>query len=159
MTNVKNSFLLRHLTVGLIGAGLSYLFWISRPQWDPEMRLWRAIGDGSFILLWFTLGVGPIVHHWSKAGWLLPWRRETGIWYGLLAFVHTYLVLLGWVRWDFMRFFGYEFIPELGRYARLEPGFGLSNVVGMVAVFITILLVATSANWALNMLGASAWIR
>ena len=45
----------------------------------------------------------------------------------------------------------------MDRYARLEPGFGLSNAVGMVAVFITVLLVATSANWAINLLGASAW--
>jgi sulfoxide reductase heme-binding subunit YedZ len=101
--------------------------------------------------------VGPIAQHWRLAGQLLPWRRETGTWYGLLALGHTLLILMGWVRWDFMRFFGYEFVPELARYARLEPGFGLSNVVGMVAVFITILLVATSANWAINLLGASAW--
>lgn len=157
MVNLKNNFLFRHLLVGSIGVGLTYLFWLSRPQWDPEMRLWRAVGDGSFILLWFTLVVGPIAQHWAWAGRLLPWRREMGIWYGLLAFGHTYLVLLGWVRWDFMRFFGYEFVPELDRYARLEPDFGLSNAVGMVAVFITVLLVATSANWAINLLGASAW--
>ncbi len=153
----KNNFLLRHLLVGIIGAGLTYLFWLSRPQWDPEMRFWRAVGDGSFMLLWFTLAVGPVAQHWPLIKRLLPWRRETGIWYGLLAFGHTLLVLIGWVRWDFMRFFGYEFVPELGRNARLEPGFGLSNVVGMVAVFITVLLVATSANWAINLLGASAW--
>jgi sulfoxide reductase heme-binding subunit YedZ len=153
----KNNVLLRHLLVGIISVILTYLFWLSRPQWDPEMRFWRAVGDGSFILLWFTMAVGPIARYWPLAGRLLPWRRETGIWYGLLAFGHTYLVLLGWVRWDFWRFFGYEFVPELERYARLEPGFGLSNVVGMVAIFLTVFLVATSANWAVDLLGPSAW--
>jgi sulfoxide reductase heme-binding subunit YedZ len=136
MLELNRSLLLRHLIVGFVATGVSYLFWISRPQWDPEMRFWRAVGDSSFILLWLTLVVGPFAKHWTWASRLLPWRRETGIWYGLLAFGHTYLVLLGWVRWDFRRFFGYEFIPELDRYARLEPGFGLSNAVGMVAVFI-----------------------
>ena len=157
LLDFKKNFLFRHLLVGSIGMGLTYLFWLSRPQWDAEMRFWRAVGDGSFILLWFTLAIGPFSQLWNGVRRLLPWRREMGIWYSLLAFGHTYLVLLGWVRWDFMRFFGYEFVPNLDRYARIEPGFGLSNAVGMVAIFITVLLAATSSNWAVNMLGGSAW--
>ena len=154
---VKDNLYLRHLIVGMITTALTYLFWLSRPQWDPEMRFWRAVGDASFMLLFFTLAIGPIVRHWPTAGLLMPWRRETGIWYGLLAFGHTFLILKGWVRWDYMRFFGYEFVPQLGRYVRMEPGFGLSNLMGMTAVFLTLVLVATSSNWAVNLLGASAW--
>lgn len=148
---------LRHLIVGAIAVALTIPFWLGRPQWDPEMRFWRAVGDSSFILLFFTLAIGPMAKLWPWTGRLLPWRRETGIWFGLLALGHTYLILQGWARWDIMRFFGYEFIDQLGRYARLEPGFGLSNAIGLVAVFLTLFLMATSSDRVINLLGGSAW--
>lgn len=132
-------------------------FWYGRLDWDPEMRFWRAVGDGSFLLLIFTLAIGPLAKLWPYFGKWVPWRRETGIWFGLAAFFHTFLVWQGWARWDVWRFLGYEFIPQLNRLARLEPGFGLANIIGMVAIFLTILLVATSSTWAVNQLGASAW--
>ncbi len=147
----------RHSVVGLLSVLLALPFWFGRLDWDPEMRLWRAIGDSSFVLLLFTLAIGPVARLWPTAARLVPWRRETGIWYGLAAIVHTLLILQGWVRWDWLRFLGYEFIPELNRTARIEPGFGLANLVGLVAVFLTLFLMATSSNWAVDRLGASAW--
>lgn len=121
------------------------------------MRLWRAIGDSSFILLFLALGLGPLARFSRAFGGLLAWRRELGIWFAILALIHTLLVLDGWVRWDWMRFFGYEFVEQLGRYARVEPGFGLSNLVGIVATLIAIPLMVTSANWAVRRLGVSSW--
>ncbi len=121
------------------------------------MRFWRAVGDSSFLLLFFTMAIGPIAKQWSSAGRLIPWRRETGIWFGLMALLHTFLVWNGWARWDIWRFLGYEFVPQLNRLARLEPGFGLSNIIGMVALFLALVLVATSSNWAVKLLGSSAW--
>ena len=155
--NSKNNTYLRHLFVGLIAVGLVLPFWYGRLDWDTEMRFWRAVGDSSFVLLFFTMIIGPLAKHWPAASRLVPWRRETGIWFGLMAFFHTFLVWKGWARWDIWRFLGNEFIPELGRLARLEPGFGLSNVIGMVAVVLTLALVATSSTKAVNYLGASAW--
>ena len=154
---LKNNLFGRHLGTGLLAAGLVYVFWLSRPDWSPEMRFWRAVGDGSFILLIMTLGVGPLSRLWPATGKLVPWRRETGIWYGLLALGHTYLTLAGWARWDVLRLFGYEFIPELGRVARIEPGFGLANALGLVAACWTLVLVATSSDRALSFLGTSSW--
>lgn len=153
---VKNVYL-RHLFVAVLALLLALPFWYGRLDWDPEMRLWRAIADSSFLLFIFTLAVGPLVKHWSAASRLIPWRRETGIWFGLMAILHAFLVWQGWARWDIWRFLGYEFVPELGRVVRLEPGFGLSNLVGLVALILTLALVATSSSWAVNRLGASAW--
>ena len=121
------------------------------------MRFWQAVGDSSFLLLIFTMAIGPIAKQWSSAARLVPWRRETGIWLGPMAFLHTFLVWNGWARWDMWRFLGYEFVPELNRLARLEPGFGLSNIIGMVAIFLTLVLVATSSNRAVKLFGSSAW--
>ena len=154
--NMKSTFQ-RHLVVGAIAFLLALPFWYGRLDWDPEMRLWRAVGDSSFLLLFFTLAIGPLAKHWSGAVRFIPWRREAGIWFGLMTFLHTLLVWHGWARWDVWRFLGYDFVPQLGRMARMEPGFGLSNLIGMVAVLLTVALVATSSSYAINRLGVSAW--
>jgi methionine sulfoxide reductase heme-binding subunit len=153
----KNNAYLRHLLMGTIAVLLALPFWYGRLDWDPEMRFWRAVGDSSFLLLIFTLSIGPLVKLYPRAGRLIPWRRETGIWFGLMALFHALLIWNGWARWDVWRFLGYEFIPELDRLVRLEPGFGLANLVGMVALMFTLVLVATSSSRAVDYLGASAW--
>lgn len=148
----------KNVAVALTSVLLSYAFWLSRPQWDPEMRFWRAVGDGSLILLFAALVLGPLARLWPKAfGRWLPYRRELGVWFGLLALLHSVLVLNGWARWDALRFLGYDFVPQLGRVARLEPGFGLSNLIGLVAMLITLVLMATSTDWAVRRLGGRAW--
>ncbi len=149
--------LYRHAVVACLALAVSLPFWLGRLEWDAEMRLWRAVGDGSFVLLFFTLLLGPAARHWHVAARLLSWRRELGIWFTVLGLVHTLLVLDGWVRWDWMRFFGYEFIAQLDRYARLEPGFGLSNLLGIIAAIIALPLMITSSDWAVGRLGAASW--
>jgi sulfoxide reductase heme-binding subunit YedZ len=67
------------------------------------------------------------------------------------------LILNGWARWSLAGFFGYEFVPQLGRTARMEPGFGLSNLLGLLAMMWTLVLVATSTDWAVRRLGPRAW--
>jgi methionine sulfoxide reductase heme-binding subunit len=74
-----------------------------------------------------------------------------------MALFHALLIWHGWARWDVWRFLGYEFIPELDRLVRLEPGFGLANLLGLVALMFTLTLVATSSARAVDYLGASAW--
>lgn len=140
-----------------LAVAVSLPFWLGRLEWDRDMRLWRTIGDASFVLLFFTLFLGPAARHWRPMARVLSWRRELGIWCAVLGLVHTLLVLDGWVRWDWMRFFGYEFIGQLDRYARLEPGFGFANVVGIVAAAISVPLMLSSSNWAVKRLGGSSW--
>lgn len=147
----------RHAAAGAVAAISWAVFWFTRLNWDAEMRMWRAVGDASLVLLLFSLAIGPLARLWAPAGRLNPWRREAGIWFALLAVVHTVLVLVGWVRWDWLRLVGFEFVPELGRYARLESGFGLANVVGLVALFLALVLAATSSDRALRALGGPAW--
>ena len=149
--------LLRNVVIALLGALLTYGFWLTRPEWDSEMRLWRAVGDAGLILLSLALVLGPLAKLWPRALRLFPYRRELGVWFGLMASLHTLLVLDGWARWNALRFLGYEFVPELGRVARLEPGFGLSNLLGFVAMLFTLVLMATSTNWAVRRLGGKAW--
>ncbi|WP_226382362.1 ferric reductase-like transmembrane domain-containing protein [Pseudonocardia oceani] len=149
--------LARHTAV-VLGTGLLVsAFWRGRMDWDPEMRLWRAVGDASIVLLFVVLAMGPAAKFSSRVGRLLPWRRQIGIWAALTAVAHTVLILNGWVRWDIGRFLGYEFIPQLGRLARMEPGFGLANLIGLVAVLWLVVLAATSTDRALRRFGPAGW--
>ena len=147
----------RHALVLFLAALLAAGFWSSRMDWDPEMRLWRAIGDVSLVFMLHALVVGPLAKIWSATTVFRPWRRETGIWCALLALVHTLLVFDGWFRWDLMRMLGFDFIPALGRVARVEPGFGLSNLVGLVGLAWLLILCATSFDRAVKKLGGAGW--
>ena len=147
----------RHGVVAIIGGLLLYLFWLSRPEWDAEMRLWRGVGDASLLLLYAALALGPAVRLVPRAGKLLPIRRELGIWFGVFAIIHTVLILNGWVRWEILRFMGYEFLPQADRMVRFESGFGLANLMGLAAVLMTLPLMTTSADTAVRFLGGTAW--
>lgn len=148
---------MRHGVVGLLTAGLVASFWVSRQDWDVEMRTWRAFGDAATVLLFVSLALGPLGRIWRQAVRAIPWRRETGVWFAILALVHTVLILEGWVSWDIGRLMGYEFIPELDRTVRMEPGFGMANVVGLVAMAWALVLAITSSDRAMRALGGSAW--
>lgn len=152
-----DKLLARHLAVAAVGSLVISVFWQSRPQWSAEMRLWKAVGDASLILLVITLAIGPAARLWRPVSRALPWRRETGIWFAVLATIHTVLIVHGWARWSVSRFLGYEFVAPLGRDARMEPGFGLANLVGLVALMWALVLAATSSDRALRRLGPSAW--
>lgn len=148
---------LRSVVVGVIAVVLVGLFWWSRMDWSPDMRLWRAVGDAAVVLLFAALALGPAARIWKSAARILPWRRQAGIWAGLLSVVHAVLIIDGWARWSVQRFLGYEFVPELGREVRLEPGFGLANLIGLVAVVWLLVLLATSSDRAMRLLGGRAW--
>ena len=148
---------LRHVTVAAAAVALVGFFWSTRPTWDGEMRLWKAVGDAAFVFLLVTLSLGPAARLHRPLTRLLPWRRQFGIWFALVAALHGVLVVHGWARWSLRRFLGYEAVPQLGREVRLEPGFGLANLVGLTALVFALVLAATSSDWAMRRLGAPAW--
>lgn len=150
-------FLIRHALVGGIGIGFLILFWLSRLEWNAEMRLWRAMGDAAFLMLFFALASGPMMRLWPHTIRLVKWRRELGIWFVFLALAHAFLIWDGWARWDILRFLGYEYIEPLGRMVRLEPGFGLANLLGVVALSWGLVLLATSSDRMMRILGPSTW--
>lgn len=149
----------RHLAVALVGALLVLAFWRSRMEWDPEMRLWKAVGDASFALFAVAMAIGPLAIVWKRAARLLVWRRALGIWFALLALLHAYLVWDGWARWSFSRLMGYEDLSGSGvpDPVLTMPGFGLANLVGLVALVLGLTLAAVSSERALRALGARSW--
>lgn len=153
----RTSPLGRHLIVAVLATALVWSFWATRPTWSSDMRLWKAVGDAAFVLLLIALSLGPAARLYRPLTRLLPWRRQFGIWFALVATLHGVLVVNGWARWSLRRFLGYEFVPQLGREVRLEPGFGLANLVGLTALLLSLVLAATSSDRMLRRLGAPAW--
>ncbi len=154
---IQNNFVLRHLLVGIIALFLMYVFWLAHYEWDDEMRLWRAFGDAGYSLLFMALIIGPLSKLWSRSNFLLLWRRQIGIWFAIMAATHGLLIANGWAKWDVAKFFGYEFVPQLDRIVRLEPGFGLANTLGFVAFLWIAVLAFTSSDKAMKWLGTSSW--
>ena len=154
---VKSNFVVRSLLVGVIVLFLIFVFWFAHYEWDDEMRLWRSFGDAGYSLLFITLIIGPLSKLWLRSNFLLLWRREFGIGFAIMAITHGVLIANGWANWDVAKFFGYEFVPQLGRIVRLEPGFGLANLIGFVAVLWIAVLAFTSSDKAMKWLGASSW--
>lgn len=153
----SSAVLMRSAVIGLLALALVGLFWASRPQWVADMRLWRAVGDASVVLLALSLAIGPAGRLFPVLSSLGRWRRQFGIWTALTGLLHTLLVLWQWVSFDLGRLMGYEFVPELGRTARLEPGFGLANLMGLVAMTWLLVLLATSSDRAVRRLGPAVW--
>lgn len=153
----KREMAARHLLVAGLATVAVWLGWQLNATWDPEMRLWKAFGVGSAFLIWFVALIGPAALLWPPLGRVLTWRREFGVWFTLVALVHFYLVWDGWARWNVQELLGYQYVPELDTYLRFEPGFGLANLMGLLALLFALVLAATSFDRAVSFFGISSW--
>lgn len=147
----------RHLGVLMIGALVTYGFLELRTSWSAMHQWNRATGDASVVVISLAMAIGPLSRLWPGARWLLPWRREFGVWGVVLAAVHTIIILAGWVEWDLMRLFGFAMIPEIRQYVMVQHGFGLANAIGIVALLYGIVLGATSNDRSQSFLGGTVW--
>jgi sulfoxide reductase heme-binding subunit YedZ len=122
------------------------------------MHRWnRALGDMSLVLIALSMAFGPLARLWPPFRAVIPWRRETGIFGVLLAAVHTVIILAGWVEWELIRLFGYQMHPLTGLYVMLQHGFGLANVIGIIALIYGIVLAFASNDWFQRLLSGSVW--
>lgn len=157
----KNSVLkvwwVRHLVVIAFAAAGTAIFLYSRAEWSPMHRWNRAVGDVSLVLVALAMAIGPISRLWHKTVRYLPYRRELGIYAVLLALVHTIIILIGWVNLDLMRLIGFEFHPGLREYVMSQHGFGLANLVGVLALAYGAILAITSNDRSLRVLGTAVW--
>ena len=157
INRIKIGWKLRHLVI-LIIAGLgTYLFVKSRIGWS-EMHLWnRAVGDMGLVLIASSIVLGPLARLWKMFRITLPWRRECGIYGVLLAIIHTVIILDSWIKWDLAQIFGYMLHPQTAQYVMLLHGFGLANVIGIVALMYGMVLAASSNDWSQQKLSGSVW--
>lgn len=147
----------RHVSVIVLASALLGVFLFSRAEWSP-MHLWnRAFGDVSLVLTAAAMALGPMARLWRKMTRFIAYRRELGIYAIILATVHTVIILIGWVNLDLMRLIGFEFHPDLQRYVMLDQGFGLANLIGVLALLYGVVLAITSNDRSMRLLGGTVW--
>lgn len=147
----------RHALCLVLAASLIFSFGVVHGQWSDMHRWNRATADASFVLLTATMGIGPIAQLLPQLRILVPFRRELGIYAVLLAAIHTVIILGGWVTWDLVRLFGFEFHRGLGRYVMVQHGFGLANAIGVLALVYGLTLALTSSDRLVRLLGGPVW--
>lgn len=147
----------RHAATILLAILLVYLFGEVHGQWSAMHRWNRATADASLVLLAFTMAIGPGARIWATLRRFLLLRREFGVYAVLLAVAHAVIILDGWIEWELARIFGLAFHPALGRYVMLEHGFGLANLVGVLALAYSFILVSTSNDRSVRLLGGAIW--
>ena len=147
----------RHILAILVAILLVYLFGTVHGQWSAMHRWNRATADASLILLTFTMAIGPGARIWSPLSRLLPLRREFGIHSVLLALIHIVIIFDGWVEWDLARLIGFAFQPVLGRQVMVEHGFGLANLIGILALAYGVVLMSTSNDKCVRLLSGPIW--
>lgn len=147
----------RHAVTVLLAILLVYLFGAVHGQWSAMHRWNRATADASLILLTFTMAIGPAARIWTTLRRLLAFRREFGIYAVLLTLIHTAIILEGWVEWDLARLVGFEFHPGLGHYVMVQHGFGLANLVGVLALAYGSVLMITSNDRCVRLLSGPIW--
>jgi sulfoxide reductase heme-binding subunit YedZ len=127
----------------------------SRSEW-AALHAWnRAFGDLSLFLLVIVILMGPLVRFVPSIQKIMIWRRSLGVWSGILAITHTIIILDGWVEWNLSRLF-FIFTP-FGKEWILHPGFALANAIGIIALLYYVILMITSNNVSIKILGNSAW--
>lgn len=147
----------RHVLTLVIATVLVYLFAEVHGHWSDMHRWNKATADASFVLLTFTMAIGPGARLWPALRRLLPFRRESGIYAVLLALIHTVIILDGWLEWDLAQLVGLAFHPTLQHYVMVEHGFGLANLIGVLALAYGIVLMAISNERSVRLLGGSTW--
>jgi methionine sulfoxide reductase heme-binding subunit len=146
----------RHAIVSVIVFIILFVFWLSRPELIGASRFWKAFGDGAFVLLAITLMIGPLAKLFPlKFAKFISWRRETGIWTALIAMMHNATIQTFLLNGNIMSILGYTLIGE--NYVHTDPGFGLANIIGIMALTMLLILLATSSNYAVNLLGNKGW--
>ena len=152
-----NGWKARHLGALALAGLLIWGFGALRAEWSPMHRWNRAFGDASLVLVALSMAIGPLSRLWRRAVRWLPWRREFGIWGFMAGLVHAGFILFGWVTLEWQRLFGFEFHPQLQQYVMFDKGFGLGNVVGILALLYGLVLSLTSNDLSQRWLGQSVW--
>ena len=149
--------LLHHLPLLALSAASVSLFYLARPLRDVITRLSFATAYPALILIAATLLIGP----WNLLrGKRTPissdWRRDVGIWAGILSLIHTVIgqdVHLRGRPWLY-----YLYGPrDVHVFPLRHDLFGFSNYTGLCSALLLLLLLATSNDYSLRVLGTPSW--
>jgi sulfoxide reductase heme-binding subunit YedZ len=141
--DAKNT-LRQHLIVGIFSVGLAFIFrFLLDISWSV------SFARVSFFLLFLVLAIGPIMRMKKFVKKLLPnfiplsWRGELGIWFFITSLAHFVFVLLRSPLSELIKIGG--------------SGYGLTNLIGLIALVWALFLAATSFGKVIVFLGVDLW--
>lgn len=149
--------LAHHLPLFVASAGSVFLLYVTRSYPDVITRISFSTAYPALVLLAATLLIGP----WNLLrGKRTPissdWRRDVGIWAGMLGLVHTVIGQNVHLRGRPWLYYIYE--PGKGHMFPLRHDlFGFANYTGLISALILLALLATSNNYSLRSLGTPRW--
>jgi methionine sulfoxide reductase heme-binding subunit len=148
-----------HLPLFTVSAITVFLLYVTRPYPDVVTRLSFATAYPALVLLAFTLLIGPFnLLQQRRMPVSSDWRRDIGIWAGILGFVHTVIGQNVHLRGRPWLYYIYEDWRKHITPLRHDL-FGFANYTGLISAIILLLLLATSNDYALRALGTPRWKR
>jgi methionine sulfoxide reductase heme-binding subunit len=144
-----------HIPLCVISGAMIWLFYALFPSPYWVFRLSISTGYAGLFLLAFTLLTGP---HNVLRGRANPissdLRRDAGIWAGLISLVHVGFginVHFGSKIWPY-------FFAETGKTLTIRTDlFGFANHTGLVSALVIIVLLLTSNDLSIRLLGQQRW--
>jgi sulfoxide reductase heme-binding subunit YedZ len=149
--------LVHHLPLLTVSAVSVFVLYVTRPYRDVVTKVSFATAYPALVLLAATLLIGP----WNLLrGKRTPissdWRRDVGIWAGILGLVHTAIGQNVHLRGRPWLYYIYE--PGKHHLFPLRHDlFGFANYTGLISALILLALLATSNNYSLRALGTPRW--
>lgn len=135
---------IQHSVILIISLSLVSVFhFLLKTSWSV------SFGRASFILLFLVLIIGPAMRLKKPATTSSPfntpwsWRGELGIWFALMALTHFIITLSDSSFFDLIKIGG--------------GGYGLANLLGLIALFWALLLAATSFRKVIVFIGIKSW--
>ncbi|HJT70276.1 MAG TPA: ferric reductase-like transmembrane domain-containing protein [Terriglobales bacterium] len=149
--------LVHHLPLLTLSAVSVFVLYVTRPYRDVVTKISFATAYSALVLLAATLLIGP----WNLLrGKRTPissdWRRDVGIWAGILGLVHTVIGQNVHLRGRPWLYYVYE--PGKHHLFPIRHDlFGFANYTGLISALILLALLATSNNYSLRALGTPRW--
>ncbi|MGE5082666.1 MAG: hypothetical protein ACM3ND_07140 [Acidobacteriota bacterium] len=145
---------IRHVSLAGISILITFLAYAATPPPDVRHRLSMATAYAGLIFLAVSLWLGP----WNVLrGQANPissdFRRDVGIWTGILGILHTAVGLTVHLRGRMWMYFFKQLHP-----LRLQnTQFGFANFAGLGAAFLLFMLLTISNDVSLRWLGTRRW--
>lgn len=148
-----------HLPIGLLSLAATGLLYATRDYSDVITRLSFSSAYPALFLIGLSLMIGPwkLLKTRRAAAVSMDFRRDLGIWAGLLGVFHAVVGNFEHLRgrpWLY-------YIYENWRNKHFQPFrhdiFGLGNFTGLVAALVLLALLATSNDASLRKLGTPGW--
>lgn len=148
---------MHHLPLLLVSTMSVVVLYATRPYKDVLTKASFATAYPALVLLALTLLIGP----WNLiAGRKMPvssdWRRDVGIWAGILTVIHVAVGQNVHLRGRPWLYYVYASHAK-GLHGLRHDLFGFNNFTGLAGVLIVLVLLVTSNDWSLRRMGTPQW--